>query len=291
MDQKPSEQVSRPFPTDPIHLPPPPDSSQIDPGAAPQENQRKGVVIVAGGAGVASFGLIGILKRFQMERIKIDALVVTGWPAVVALGYGFLKSIHDVEWMASRISEADMETAGKFSDEKRLLDTAQFPRIFESNFGSREINQSKIPLVIAAVNTDLGRPDTYDRGDWRYPLGKTLSIPGIYRSTEDFDLADIQAIDIAEAQRRGSVIVVLNFYDDFFTAIDESQHKLASTAFMKTYAKQLRKDLSEKSKEAALVGKVTVKGDFDNLSFRRQAIVNGYQEGTRLAKEVRALLK
>lgn len=292
MEPRPSDQVSRPTPVDPIQLPPPADSTVAPPPEEALPSHTRGVVIVAGGAGVSSFALIGILKRFQMERIKVEAIVATGWPAVVALGYGFLKSIHDVEWMASRVSESDLQAAGNFEDDKKLLNTARFPRIFESNFGSKEINQSKIPLVIAAVNTDLGKPDSYDRGDWRYPLGKTLSIPGIYRAppTEEIDLKDLQAVEVREAIRRGKTVLVLNFYEDFFSAVDQSKRKLDSTAFMKAYVKQLKGDLAEQSKQATLVGKVTLGKDFDDLTNKRLAIVLGFKEGMRLAKELRPIL-
>lgn len=293
IEPRPSEQVSRPVPTDPIFLPPPPDSTS----AIPDDNEEKhsnGVVIVAGGAGVSSFGLIGILKRFKEERIRVDGIVATGWPTIVALGNGYLKSIHDVEWLASRLTENDLQGAGSFSDDKKLLDTGRFPKIFERDFGSREINDARPPLIVAAVNTDVGKPDSYDRGDWRYPFGKTMSIPGIYRPAPDdvseSELKDLQAIDIREASRRSKVILVLNFYEDFFSAVEKSQRKLAATAFMKSYVKQLKKDLAEQSKEASLVGKVTLNRDFDSLSNLRLAIVMGYAEGKRLAKELRPLL-
>lgn len=293
IEPRPSDQVSRPVPTDPIHLPPPPDSTS----AIPDENAEShssGVVIVAGGAGVASFGLIGILKRFKEERIKVDGIVATGWPTIVALGNGYLKSIHDVEWLASRLTESDLQGAGSFVDDKKLLDTGRFPKIFERDFGSREINESRTPLVIAAVNTDVGKPDSYDRGGWRYPFGKTMSIPGIYRDApddlSDSEMKDLQAIDIREASRRSKVILVLNFYEDFFSAVEQSKRKLAATAFMKSYVKHLKKDFSEQAKEASLVGKVTLNKDFDNLANLRLAIVTGYQEGKRLAKELRPLL-
>ncbi len=291
LDPRPSEQVSRPFPTDPIQLPPPSDSTPIGEEAAGETGNHSGVVIVAGGVGVSSFGLIGILKRFQTERIKVDAIVTTGWPTIVGLGYGMLRSIHDVEWMVSRLTEKDLESIGSFDTEKKLLDAEKFPKLFESNFGSKEINQTKIPVSVAAVNTDLGKPDTYDRGDWRYPLGKTLSVPGIYRAVSDLDPSDLHAIDISEGQRRGKIVVVLNFYEDFWDAVDQSKLKLSSTVEMKAYVKQLKADFKEQAKEATLVGKVTIGKDFDDLSFRRLAIVSGYQEGQRLAKAIRNLRK
>lgn len=289
MDPKPSEQVSRPIPVDPIQLPPPPDSTPIVEDPVNEDSAPSGVVIVAGGAGVASFGLIGVLQRFQVERIKVDAVITTGWPSLVGLGFGLLRSIHDVEWMASRLTEKDLEGLGGFTSEQKLLDAPRFSKLMESNFGNREINQSRIPIAIAAVNTDLGKPDVYDRGDWRYPLGKTFSIPGIYRPAVDFDLREVQAVDMREALRRSRVVILLNFYEDFWSAVEQSKRKLSSTASMKAYVKRLKEDFSEEAKEATLVGKVTLGKDFDDLSLRRLAIVLGQKEGQRLAKEIRAL--
>jgi hypothetical protein len=80
----------------------------MTPGAAatPAEGvgvKKPGITLVLGGAGVASFATVGLLKRLKNEGIKIEMIVASGWPAVFALGNGFMKSVHDLEWFAMRL--------------------------------------------------------------------------------------------------------------------------------------------------------------------------------------------
>ena len=67
---------------------------------------------------LASFATVGLLKRFHQEGVKIDFIVATGWPALFALGEGFLKSVHDLEWFAMRLKANEFFGTGLFDFSK-----------------------------------------------------------------------------------------------------------------------------------------------------------------------------
>ena len=91
-------------------------SNHVEP-AKPHIEKRK-ITLVLGGAGVASFATVGLLKRFYEEGIEVESIITTGWPTLFALANGFLKSVHDLEWFAMRLQEKDFYKASIFDPSK-----------------------------------------------------------------------------------------------------------------------------------------------------------------------------
>ena len=146
----------------------------------PPVSERPHITLVLGGAGVASFATVGLLKRFFEEGVVVDYIVTTGWPTLFALGYGFLKSVHDLEWFAMRLNEKDFFKVGIF-ERSDPNSQDKLSALIENTFKQRDLSESSIPIIISAANTEFGEPVLYEKGDWKEPFFKTMSVPGLYR--------------------------------------------------------------------------------------------------------------
>lgn len=265
------------------------------PGDAPDEKgfggRGKRVALVLGGTGVASFATVGLLKKLFEEGIQVDLIVATGWPALFSLADGFSKSVHDLEWFATRLEERDFQRMGE-ADFRRDIDPSEIlPSIVLKSFPQTLLNQSRIPVVIAATNTDMGEPDVYGSGDWKEPLLRTVSVPGIYRrfspdaGTTWID--GVQGLEVREALRRGATkVIAVSMYDDFTRWLPTTGKKEEELA-RRLYANQIKKSNQESVKLAHLYTSIVLKKDPTDFSAKRSAILAGYREGGRIIKNLR----
>ncbi|MEZ4751791.1 MAG: hypothetical protein R3B54_14520 [Bdellovibrionota bacterium] len=143
--------------------------------------QRKSVGLVVGGAGVASFATVGLLKKLKEEGIEVSYIISTGWPSIFAAGYGLMKSIHDLEWFAMRLKESDFYSDGLFDFKKGFSDHSRIASRIEKSFRINDLAQSRVPLYLTASNLESGKTDVYHSGSWSAPLMKAISLPGIFR--------------------------------------------------------------------------------------------------------------
>ena len=256
--------------------------------------ERRKISLVLGGTGIASFATVGLLKRLHEEGIEFDSITTTGWPTLFVLASGFLRSIHDVEWFAMRLGEKDFYKMGIFDPNKGEPRLERLPGIIENNFKQREIEESKFPILVSASNTEVNDNDIYDRGDWRAPLLKTMSIPGIFRpyphETHDSWIPSLHAINAELARKReGKIIVAVEMYEDYFDFLRSGKKDSSDGVFRHQYLSALKKSLSNELKSADVVGHIDLQIPPTNFSQRRLAIFAGYKEGARLAKIIRKL--
>ncbi len=257
--------------------------------------ERKKITLVLGGAGIASFATVGLLKRFHEEGIEIETLITTGWPTLFALAGGFLKSIHDVEWFAMRLQEKDFYKASIFDPSKGYAGHDKLSALIESNFRQKEIEESKFPLVISSANTEGDASDIYDRGDWRTPLLKTMSVPGIFRpypqGAQQEWIQSLQGLDVEEAKKRGGkIIVAVEMYDDYFEFLKSGKKDSSDGVFRQLYLSSLKKNIAKELKEANVIGHIQLQASPTSFTQKRLAIFSGYKEGVRLAKLIRNIV-
>jgi len=280
-----------PPPPGEVTAPPPQTQPTPEPGARRTERPR--ITLVVGGAGVASFATVGVLKRLHEEGVSVDMIVATGWPALFALGYGFLKSLHDLEWFAMRLQEKDFYRAGLFDANKEFAAHDQLSEVIQRSFKQRDLGETRIPVIISSTNTDLGDPEAYDRGDWREPLLKTMSVPGFYRPYPKGDSAWIQSLqgmDVEEALRRGNrTVVAVEMYGDYFSHVARQKADSSDSVFRRLYIGQMRKSIRRQLKLAQVVGEVSLAKGSGDFSAKRNAILAGYREGAKLARALRSL--
>jgi hypothetical protein len=245
------------------------------PGKAPVERPR--VTLVVGGSGVASFGTVGLLKRFSEEGIRVDAMIATGWPSLFALGFGFLKTVHDLEWFALRLDAKDFQTASLLRGRNEISDHVS------GKLKAATFEESRVPIVISTRNPETGELDVFDRGDWKEPLLITLAASDIGEAEK---ASKPLGIDVKEAFRRESKIVVaVQMYDDVLFS-----SKAAKGTPRGDFYKALKEQLVEDSQQAQVAGRVTLGKSPEDFTQKRAAILAGYREGARLAKKIRGLL-
>jgi hypothetical protein len=273
-------------------------STFVNPNAVetpkPFKEKRK-ISLVLGGAGVSSFATVGLLKRLHEEGIEIETIVTSGWPTLFVLAAGFLKSIHDVEWFAMRLQEKDFSSVSSSDPSVDYSGRERISSLIESNFKEKEINETKFALIIAPGNTHSDGNDTFDHGDWKTPLLKTMAVPGLFRPyptrTQDQDwIQSIQGMNVEEAKRRsGRIIVAVEMYDDYFSFLKTGKKDSSNGVFRQLYLGSLKKSVNQQLKEANLGGRIQLMASPTNFAEKRLAIFAGYKEGARLAKAIRSL--
>lgn len=289
-----------PVPGDPSVTAPP-----LEP-LPPEEARREApaVALVLGGAGISSFATVGLLKRFYEEGIKVNLIVATGWPALFSVAYGFVPtlkdkpdvpSVHELDWFASKLQDKDFYSVGIFESEKDFAEHDKLTQMLSKSFKQRDLSEATIPIVISAANTELGEPEIFDRGEWRVPLLKTMSVPGIYRSypanEENGWINSLSGIDVDEAIRRqATVVVAVQMYDDYFESVKKARKDSSDKLFRKLYLTRLKADLNKQMKQAQVTGKIVLNRPPNDFSQKRAAILAGYKEGVRLGRLIRSAL-
>lgn len=258
----------------------------------PRLGKNNRISLVLGGAGVASYATVGMLKKFNEEGIEIEFIVATGWPTVFALANSFLKSVHDLEWFATRLDKDGFEKMGSVDFRKEIDPRDALPKIIVDSFSQTLLNQGRVPVVIAATNTDLGEPDVFGSGEWKEPLLRTVSVPGIYRKfpTERGTgwIQGIQSMDVREAVRRGAgVVVAVSMYDDFVQGLSKKPARGDDELLRRVYAAQIRKSTQEAIRQAAISATISLQKDTTDFSAKRSAILAGYREAARIVKKLR----
>lgn len=265
----------------------------ITPGATASygekpEVQGQSVTLVLGGAGVASFATVGLLKRFKEEGIKIDSIVASGWPALFALAYGSFKSVHDLEWFAMRLQDQDFSKACSLKRNQEVGELSKFIREF---LKIEDLKDMRIPLVIMNNNLEVGDDRSFDSGDWQEPLLRTLAFPGLYRPFPPEESVrkglQLKALDTAEARKKGnSPVIAVNMYSDYLEYFKvprkEAGHSAYQAVFLGAFRKSLREELSSSSHSAS----IELKSSPLDFSKKRAAIFAGSSAASKIIKKL-----
>lgn len=229
-----------------------PNAPGDEPASRPSEKERPRVALVVGGNGVASFGLVGLLKRFHEEGIRVEFVVASGWPATLATGFGCTRTVHDLEWLAMRLEESDFSAKAWFGRRK-----AKFSRALENACASKGLGELRLPLYLSVREEDAAHAEIFDRGDWREGLAHALRDP----------LAS--PLDVEEGLRRDARLVVgIGFFHE-------------------PLSKEERSEIQQQLKRAHIALWLPFKKSPLDFSARRLAIQTGYREGAKLAKKIR----
>ncbi|MFM8270127.1 MAG: hypothetical protein ACKN9V_08065, partial [Pseudomonadota bacterium] len=237
--------------------------------------KKTGINLVLEGAGVASFATVGLLKRLKAEGVKIDLIIATGWPALFSLGYGFFKSVHDLEWFAMRLQSEDFEKATK----------GNLSKLIESFLKKKDLRDSHIPLVLVVGNTEKEKQGVFDSGEWTDPLLKTMPLPGLYRKFPEEKLSspksfDLQSLGVSEAKKRGAYpVFAVNMYKDY---LERSKTPTGSNIFLASLRKNIREELAE----ADGVFQIELKAGPLDFSQKRAAILAGSTQAVQILKKL-----
>ncbi len=297
---EPSATMHNPGTYDPtLPLPPGELGTPINPGGTVTQTEplhpgTPRIALVVGGAGVASYATVGLLKRFHEEGIRFDMIVATGWPALFAIGFGFMKSVHDLEWFAMRLQDKDFESISSLSPGTDPGLYEKVSPLIRDTFRQRDLSETRLPIYLMTGNTEHGEVGAYDRGSWKVPLLETMSIPGLYRSfgDEPDPYRQTEAISVDEATRRhADVIVAVSMYADYIDFVLFGGAGKEGVDSQKAYGRAVQNSVNEQLRTATFSGRVAIGSKTPtSLGSKRAALLAGYREGTRLAREVRKLL-
>lgn len=274
--------------------PPPSSSGDVTSTPIPSARELRGpITLVLGGAGVASFATVGVLKKIQEEGIKVESIIVTGWPAIFAVGYGTMKSVHDLEWFAMKLEQSDFSSGGLFGSNSGFSDHDRIQGTLSKAFGNSNLNQTKIPIVLSTSNSSTGQAEVYSSGGLLEPLLKALSVPGTFRPYGDGPglgwVSTLNGLDVEEAQRRGAKnIVAISMYDDYLVSLQDTRSAEAETLFRNIYGAQLNKNLRTAMKRATVGSQIRLSRPPNDFSAKRLAIQAGYQEASKLLRSLSA---
>ncbi|MCB0405333.1 MAG: hypothetical protein KDD51_11155 [Bdellovibrionales bacterium] len=255
--------------------------------------QRKSVGLVVGGAGVASFATVGLLKKLKEEGIEVSYIVSTGWPSIFAAGYGLMKSIHDLEWFAMRLKESDFYSDGLFDFKKGYSDHSRIASRVEKSFRVNDLAQSRVPLYLTASHLDTGKTDVYHTGSWSGPLMKTISLPGIFRPFPERSanqwIFSLNGLDVDVAKKQGAdIIVAVSMYDDYLNFVETGVKDTSENVFRQIFLTKFKADLQREFGEAHYNASVYLRKPPTDFGAKRAAIQAGYDEGARLARQLRS---
>lgn len=261
---------------------PPPETTQPPPRPTPGTVR---VALVLGGAGVASFATVGLLKEFRKRGIEVELIVSSGWPSIFALGYGLLKSHHDLEWFAMLLGQKDFERMAAFDASKKDASDEKLTRVLEDVFKQKHIEEARIPIVVSVTDPISGNTEIYDRGEWKTPLLRTLAIPALLPTSPIATENGWEGVDVNEALRRQArFVVAVEMYEDYFEFL-----KIQSSVPPK-WQRQIREAHGKQLELAQLGARIHLRRPPTDFSAKRIAILAGAQEGRRLAKKIRAVL-
>ncbi|NBX76195.1 MAG: hypothetical protein EBQ92_06540 [Proteobacteria bacterium] len=266
----------------------------ITPGAAAGNSEssfakKPGITLVLGGAGVASFATVGLLKRLKKEGVKIDLIVATGWPAVFALGYGFFKSVHDLEWFAMRLQSEDFEKACKL---KKGEDEGELSKLIESFLKKKDLRDSQTPVILVVGNTEKEKQGVFDSGEWVEPILKTLAVPGLYRSfpeqeSSSLQAFDLQALGVSEAKKRGAYpVFAVQMYSDYIGFSKSAKESPKKPTIRNVFLASLRKNIREELAQAEGAFQVELKASPLDFSQKRAAILAGSVQAAQILKRI-----
>ncbi|MGH1467942.1 MAG: hypothetical protein ACRBBP_03550 [Bdellovibrionales bacterium] len=114
---------------------------------------RPKVTLVLGPGASRSFAHIGVLKELKASGIQVHSIIGMGWSSIVAAEYIDQKSVHGLEWKASRseglkkLSETSFWSAS--IKEKNLSDAENLIKGLLTNYSSRAANRGEFscPLL------------------------------------------------------------------------------------------------------------------------------------------------
>lgn len=140
------------------------------------------VALVLGGGGAKGFAHIGVLKVLEQNGIKPDLIVGTSSGSLVGSLYASGKSAHDIEEIATHVSNNDLVD---FTISKQgFIEGVQLQNWVNEQVGHRPIEQ--LPRRFAAIATNLSttsadaQKTVFTTGDTGLAVRASSSIKGVF---------------------------------------------------------------------------------------------------------------
>jgi len=263
-----------------------PESAPLKPK---KEMKRFGIVL--GGVGVSSFASIGIFKKISEERLKPDYIVATGWPAIFALAYAYMPSIHDLEWFAMRIKPSELEDLSRAAMDQKY--DAKIPSTWGLSLEEKVLHNAKFPLVLSIQHAFWENPEVVSSGSSKEALIRSILFPGLFKikippGNITNDKGQLHPLDVEEARRRSEgVPLSFSMYSDYLGWLGANRY--FNEPWVENWAKATETRLETLKQEPLLVSHIRMGVPTEDLSLRRAAILAGYREATEMFKKLRQM--
>lgn len=258
---------------------------------------NKKVVLVFGGAGVASFATVGILKEFVRQEIPIERIVTTGWPTLFALGFANFKSVHDLEWFASKLDKSDFFGNKLFNFNKGFSSHESLEALMEKSFSAgRRFSDLRIPLTIVTTDISEGKTKLFASGEWKAPALGAFSVPGLFRPFSDGAshqwISSPFGVDVDPvANREDKIIVAVEMYTDYLGSLEKNGPQDRESLFQKLYVENQRAQLREQLDKAHIQGSIALYRSPTQFNSVRQAILKGELDAKKWIAQLKSGLR
>ena len=147
------------------------------PPVVPQRRPRIGLAL--GGGAARGFAHIGVIQALEENGLAPDLVVGTSAGSLVAALYASGKSGRELALIADAMDEtafADWAYPGR-----GLLRGEALAKFVRDKTGSRNIEQMRIPLGIAATDLDSGSGILFQRGDTGTAVRASSAVPAVFQ--------------------------------------------------------------------------------------------------------------
>lgn len=143
-----------------------------------KKDKNKTIGMALGGGVVWGSAHIGVLEAIEESGIKIDAIAGTSAGSIVAALYAFGIQLKDIRSAAEKLRLSDIFKLKL--PRMGLASTEGIGKLVKEFIGNARIEDSKIPLVIPAVNLITGKPIPFTEGLVADAVMASSAIPGIF---------------------------------------------------------------------------------------------------------------
>ena len=147
------------------------------------EVSQKMLGLALGGGAYRGVAHLGVLKAFEEEGLKPGFLSGTSSGGLAAAFYAFgmpLEEIRDLgdklHWL--RVSTLNVPRLG-------LLNNSELGRFVEKHLGSKNIEESPIPLALVTCDISTGEKIVLKTGSLSQALMATTCIPGVFSPVQE----------------------------------------------------------------------------------------------------------
>lgn len=195
------------------------------------KNDRPKIALVIGAGGVKCAAALGVYHVLQQNKLAVDLIVGCSGGSIYASFLALGLSAAEAEQVVSRLWTAEITQVknksgylqallprnGRFKQTFALRDDRLILERLEAAFGTCQIEETAIPLLINATDFDSGQGKVFRNGSMVDAIRASIAIPSIFQPWpidntfySDGILSNPLPIDVA-AQEGADIIIAIGF--------------------------------------------------------------------------------
>ncbi len=153
------------------------------------KKERKKIVLVLSGGGIAGITHLGVIQGLQEKNIPIDRIVGASAGSIVGSFFAHFKKAEKAyqrlkSYIPTRYSFRTFGLPSFFEGfaGKGIFSLEKIEKIFENLLGKQSIQDLPIPLTIAATNLESGKVVGLTKGNLARAICASIAIPGFFKA-------------------------------------------------------------------------------------------------------------